>query len=176
MRVKMWIPAVALLSIFSLACASVAFAQVKLGVVDIQKIIDSSDAGKVATSHLQKKKDALQKRLAKDQQALVNLKKEIEKKSSAWSDDKRASMVRDLQIKQRDLQSETSDARFELKQMWDKELKPIIESLRGVIQSFGKKHGYTMILDSKSGVPYYSPAIDVTASVTKELNAAMKSK
>ncbi len=173
---KKWIPVVLSLCILSLVCASSAFAQMKIGVVDIQKVVDSSAAGKIASTHLQKKKEALQKKLQTDQKALIDLKKEIEKKSSAWSEDKRAEMARDFQKKQRDLQSESSDARFELKQMWDKELKPIIESLRTVIQTYGEKNGYTVILDSKSGVPYYSPKIDVTSSIIKDLNTATKSK
>jgi Skp family chaperone for outer membrane proteins len=38
---------------------------------------------------------------------------------------------------------------------------------------YGEKNGYTAILDSKNGVIYHDPAIDVSDIIIKELNKSM---
>ena len=104
------------------------------------------------------------------------MQQEIEKKSSAWSAEKKEAQVREYQKKGREFQAKTEDARFELKQMQDKELEPILKTMQGVVDAYGKQNGYTVILDSKIGVIYANSAIDVSADLTKALDQAMMKK
>lgn len=146
----------------------------KIGVMNVQKVINLSDAGKVAKTHFEGRMKELQGKFKSEEEALVTLQSEIEKKSSAWSEQKKQEKVREFQKARRELQTKTEDARFELKQLQEKELQPILKALEGVVNEFGKKNGYTMILDIKSGVIYFDEAVDVTEKITKDLNAAMK--
>lgn len=84
--------------------------------------------------------------------------------------------VREFQKLQRELRAKTEDARFELKQLQDKELEPILKALEGVVDKYGKDNGYTAILDAKNGVIYFNNAIEVSDPVVKQLNAAMAKK
>ncbi|MDD3816250.1 MAG: OmpH family outer membrane protein, partial [Desulfocapsaceae bacterium] len=105
---------------------------------------------------------------------LAAMQQEIEKKSSAWSAEKKEAQVREYQKKGREYQAKTEDARFELKQLQDKELEPILKTLQSVVEAYGKKNGYTVILDSKVGVLYANATIDISADLTKALDQAMK--
>ena len=80
---------------------------------------------------------------------------------------------RDFQKMKREFQAKTDDARYELKQLQDKELEPILKALEGVVEKFGKSNGYTAIFDSKNGVIYFDHAIDVTDQIVSELNKSM---
>jgi len=101
---------------------------------------------------------------------------EIEKKSSAWSEETKQVKVREFQKKRRELQEKSEDARFELKTLQDKELAPILKTLEGVVDGFANKNGFDLILDSKGGVVFFSEAVDITDQLVTELDAAMAAK
>lgn len=146
----------------------------KIGVMNIQKVLLESDAGRKAKGIFEKRMKELQDTFKGDQDKLMALQQEIEKKSSAWSKDKKASKIRELQKGQRDMQAKSEDAKMELKQLQDKELEPILKMLQTVVDSYGQKNGYSVILDSKVAVLYVDPAIDVSEAVKKELDKRLK--
>ncbi|MBW2659960.1 MAG: OmpH family outer membrane protein, partial [Deltaproteobacteria bacterium] len=132
--------------------------------------------GKAAKVRFENKMKDLQKKFKGEEDALKKLQDEIKKKSSAWSEEKKAEKVREFQKSGRELQAKTEDARFEMKQMQDKELEPILKSLEKVVAQYGKDNGYTAIMDSKSGIVYFDKAVDISDVVVKELNKAMAKK
>lgn len=148
-------------------------ADLKIGVINVQKIIVSCDSGKAAKERFDVKMKELQGSFKKEEEDLKALQDEIKKKSSAWSEEKKAEKVREYQKNGRELQAKTEDARFEMKQLQDKELEPILKALEKVVEKFGKEKGYTAILDSKNGVVYFDEAIEVSDVIVKKLNEAM---
>ncbi|MBU0942810.1 MAG: OmpH family outer membrane protein [Proteobacteria bacterium] len=146
----------------------------KIGVMNIQKILLESSAGRKAKEIFEKRMNELQSKFKGEQDELVALQQEIEKKSSAWSADKKGEKVRELQKKQRELQVKSEDAQIELKQLQDKELEPILKMLQTVVNTYGQKNGYIVILDSKVGVLFAANGVDVSEDVKKELDKRMK--
>ncbi|WP_419175531.1 OmpH family outer membrane protein [Desulfosediminicola sp.] len=173
MNLKKFVVTVSLLCAFAFAGTGQAFAEVKVGVMNIQKIIALSDAGKAAKKKFEAKMGDLKSKFDVEQQELVALRQEIAKKGSAWSEEKKASKSRDFQKMQRELQEKNDDANFELKQLQEREFEPILKALEGVVNDFGKKNGYTVILDTKMGAIYFAESADVTGALVKELNKAM---
>lgn len=151
-------------------------ADVKLGVMNVQKIIVSCKAGKAAKERFDVKMKDLQSSFTGEEADLKKLQAEIKKKSSAWSEEKKAEKVREFQKSGRELQAKTEDARFEMKQLQDKELEPILKALEKVVEKYGKDQGYTMILDSKNGVIFFDKTIDISDSIVKLLDKAMAAK
>ncbi len=147
--------------------SSIANAEVqKVGVLNLQKVLLESKAGRKAKDVFEKRMKELQGKFKAEQESLVALQKEIEKKSSAWSKDKKASKIRELQLGQRELQVKSEDAQ--------KELEPILKMLQTVVDSYGQKNGFSVILDSKVAVLYADPSTDVSAAVKSELDKRMK--
>ena len=149
-------------------------AEVKIGVMNVQRVLVESVSGKAAKNMFEAKAKELKGKFQAEENALVAMQQEIEKKSSAWSAEKKESEIREYQKKGREFQAKTEDARFELKQLQDKELEPILKTMQEVVDAYGKKNGYTVILDSKIGVLYFNSVIDVSADLTKALDQAMK--
>lgn len=176
MNVKKLLLALTLLSAVSLFGAGQIWAASNIAVMNVQRIITQCDAGKKAKTRFEARMKDLQGKFKGEQDGVVALQKEIEKKSSAWSEEKKAEKSRELQKLRRDLQTKTEDANFELKQLQEKELQPILKALEGVVTEYGKKKGYTAIFDIKGGVIYFDKAIDVSEDIVKELNAAMAKK
>lgn len=176
MTLKKWMVALSLLCAVCLAGAGQVFAETKIGVMNVQKIITLCDAGKDAKVRFEERMKELQGKFKTEQDELVNLQKEIEKKSSAWSEEKKTEKAREFQKLRRELQAKNEDANFELKQLQEKELQPILKALEGVVSEYGKKNGYTAILDAKGGVIYSDKSIDISDALVKELNKAMAKK
>lgn len=148
----------------------------KVGVMNVQQVLVNSVSGKAAKEKFDEKMKNLQAKFKTEEQELADMQNEIEKKSSAWSEETKQLKVREFQKKRRELQEKSEDARFELKTLQDNELAPILKALEGVVASYGDTNGYTLIIDSKSGVLYFSDAVNITDQLVKELDAAMAAK
>ena len=151
-------------------------AEFKIGVMNVQKVLLESASGKSAKNMFEAKAKELKGKFQNEENALTAMQQDIEKKSSAWSAEKKEAQTREYQKKGREYQAKTEDARFELKQLQDKELEPILKTMQAVVEDYGKKNGYTVILDSKVGVLYANSAIDVSVELTKALDQAMTKK
>ncbi len=151
-------------------------ADFKIGVMNVQKIVVGCDAGQAAKGRFEKKMKDLKAGFRTEEDALKKLQAEIKKKSSAWSEEKKADKIREYKKNGRELQAKTQDARFEMKQLQDKELQPILKALEKVVNAYGKANGYTVILDSKNGVIYFDNTIEISDLIVKKLNEAMAKK
>ena len=151
-------------------------ADLKIGIMNVQKIIVECEAGKEAKVRFDEKMKDLQTSFKQEEDELKALQEEIKKKSSAWSEDKKGEKTREFQKKGREFQAKTEDARFEMKQLQDKELEPILKALEKVVEQYGKDNGYTAILDSKNGVIYFDKKVDISESIVKNLNKALAAK
>jgi len=132
-----------------------------------------SAAGKSAKAKMEKKMEQLKKGLKKDEEALIALQKEIEKKSSAWSDEKKQEKAIQFQKMRRNLGVKQDDANLEMKKLQEKYLTPIMKKLETIVTDVAKAKGYTIVLP-RNGVLYFDKAVDITADTTKALNAKMK--
>jgi len=166
---------------FSLLCFTISFiaagsviaAEMKIGVMNVQKVLTSSVAGKAAKVKFDAKMKELQDKFKAEEEELLAMQKNIEKKSTAWSEETKQEKVLEFQKKRRELQSKTEDARYELKGLQDKELAPILKALEKVVDTYGTANGYTVILDAKNHVIFFEQGIDISDKLIVELDAAM---
>ncbi len=165
---------IALVFAFALVSTSSFAADTTIGVMNVQRVIVECDAGKAAKDRFDNRMKELQDKFKSEEAELKKLQDEIKKKSSAWSEEKKAEKIREFQKKGRELKVKTDDARLEMKQMQDKELEPILKSLEKVVNTYRLENGYALILDVKTSVISYDPAIDLTDEIVEKLNAAMK--
>lgn len=159
--------------VLCLSSMSVSAATVKIGVVDMQKVLATSDAGKKAQLELEKRMKALRAELKKDEDALLALQEEIEKRSSVWSDEVKREKAVAFQKKRRELIGAQEDGRLELQQLEHQLLGPILGKMRTVLEEEGKKGGYTIILPRNAAL-YLDDKIDLTDSVARALDKAKK--
>lgn len=146
---------------------------VSIAVLNMQKVVLSSDLGKAAQKDMEQKFKELEKKFKKDEEALVALQNEIEKKSSVWSEEKKQDKAIEFQKLRRDLRVKQDDANLEMKQLQEKRLAPIFEELETVVNKFAKDKGYTVILPGQA-VLYAVDSVDITDEVTQALNAKSK--
>jgi outer membrane protein len=154
--------------------SSVMAAETKVGVMNVQKVLVECAAGVKAKAKFDGKLKEVETTFKEEQDALVALQSEIEKKKSAWSKEKSDEKALEFDKKRREFQTKTESARKEMKLLQDKELQPILKTMEKVVKEYGKKNGYSVILDSKSGIIYHDPANDISADLIKAMDAEMK--
>jgi outer membrane protein len=167
--------ALALLLCCFVASTSVYAEGLKIGTMSIQDIIAGSQAGQDARKVLEARQSELQPKLQADQDSLKEQAKEIEKRSSVWSEDVRASKERDYQKNMKEYQLKVEDAQYEMKQLEKNALDPIFKELQAVIGEIAKEKGLSMVFEraKSSGLLYADDSLDISGEIVKALDAKM---
>ncbi len=148
-------------------------APMRVAVIDVQRVLSTSSAGKTAQERLKKLQDEKVARAAKLQEEMKALDTEINTKKLSLSEEKLTGLQKQLSDKQLALQRFGQDADRELGEARDKALLELEGKIKPVIDQIGKEMGLAMIFNKfESGLVYASEAIDITDTVIKRFNDA----
>lgn len=150
----------------ALMASSGAAAELKVGVVDLQKAMELSEEGQKAKAAFQKKVEQVQKDLKAKQDELGLLKEEIDRQNLLLSDSARVEKQSSYQLGLKDFKRQYEDAQEELRLEDAKLSEKIIKDLQAIIEDFGKKEGYDLILEkTQSAVMYRDSKFDITSRI-----------
>jgi outer membrane protein len=142
----------------------------KFGAIDIQKVLNESEAGKKAKSDLESMIKSKQSTIDEKGKAIEKLKSELEKQSSILSGDARKNKEDTLEKMVREYQHLVQDSQAELKKKESELTDGILKEIRDLVDKIGEEEGYTIIFE-KGTVLYSNKGIDVTESVLKRFDA-----
>ena len=165
---KNFLKIIFVLIVFNLSLIKYVYAQntLKIGVIDVKKVINNSKYGQEVMNQLQLKYNELSAKIQKKAKELQELKNEIEKKSSLWSQEVKEKKQLEYQKKLRELKGMQEDAQYEMKEYEKKMLDPVFKELEKVIREFVQKEKYDLILEkNQPGIYYVSPEIDLTSKI-----------
>ena len=165
------------LILFLLFPVAVSAAEAKIGVINIQFLMENSDPGRQAMTELRGKVQSMKANVEKQKKEITKLQEEMKKQSLVLSQEAKQDREIEFKRKVRDFQDMTRDYDRTMRTEQERLTKPIFELAIEVIQEFGKRHKYTMMMDSRtSGLVYASEDMDVTKEVVVELNRAWRDK
>lgn len=145
----------------------------RIAVIDVQKVLQQSTAGKQAYEKLKKMQDDRIAKAKKMDEEIASLDNDINSKKLSLSEDKLADMQKQLSDKKIAMQRYAQDADREVGEARDRELMALEAKIKPVIDQMGKEMGLAMIFNKfESGLVYASEAIDITDSVIIKFNAA----
>lgn len=157
--------------------AGVAGNQLRVAVIDTEKILLSSTAGKKAIAELKKAQELKEVELRAKQQEIKDLQDKLAQGRLSLAQDKLTEMQKELEDREIALRRLSDDATRELNKKKDDLLGSIDEKVMPVINQIGHEQGYTMIFRKfESGLIYADDAIDITTSVIQRLDAAAAAK
>ena len=161
----------------SLAVAALAlptFAQsapARVAVIDVNKVLMNSAAGKTAYDRLKKMQDDRVAQAKKLDDEIAALDKEINEKKLTLSEEKLNEMTKRLSDKKIAMQRFAQDADRDIGEARDKALAELETKIKPVIDAIGKEMGLAAIFNKyESGLVYASEAIDITDTVIKRFN------
>jgi len=141
----------------------------KIGVIDMQKVLETSSAGKAALSEIKQQKQKMESELQRKKEEIEELRKQLERDAMVLSREKREEKEREGRIKLNDFKTMQKRYVAELKQQEKKFLQHMKKDVFELIQQIGKKGGYLLIVN-KVGVLYSPVSIDVTDQLIKDYN------
>ena len=161
---------VLIVSFFIFAAYSYGADVAKIGVVDFQKVLDSSASGKAAKAQINKMGEQMKTDLQGKGSEIEDLKERLDKDAMVMSREKREEKDRNLRIKVNDFKSIQKRYRAQIQELEKKLVTNIQKDVVSIVAEIGKKDGYLLIVN-KVGVLYSPDKIDITDKIIKIYNS-----
>ena len=147
--------------------------RVKIGYIDIQRVIAESQAGKRARDRFQAQVKKAEGDLLKERQDIERLKSDLDKKGPLLKDDERRNLEADLQKRSVSLQRSMADHQQDLQVKNNEMMSEILKELEKIVNEVGKAEKFTLILE-RSQILYSEQGIDITSKVIETYNSRAK--
>jgi outer membrane protein len=155
---------------------SVGAAQVKVGYVDLQKALNTSQAGKDAKAKIAKKAKEYEVGFVQKRKEIKDLGQNLKNQTALLSPEAKKEKEREYQQKVTDFQRATKDAQTNLKQQDTDFTREIVRELVKIVEKIGKKEAFTIILEKGEGsIVYADKQVDLTDKLIKEYDKVYQS-
>ncbi len=155
--------------VLSIVCFSISvMAEVKVGMVNIQKIITTIKEGKSVNTTLEKSFKSKQNLVKKQEEGIKKLQADFQKQNLVLSEKAKAKKAGEIQQKIAAVRQQMMGYQKEI-QKQEKELKkPILDKLKPIIDQISKDEKVAMTFEiSSSPIVYAASTIDLTDKVIK---------
>jgi outer membrane protein len=145
----------------------------KIGVIEVQKIVQESAVGKESLARVQKVQQAKQEELARRQKELRDMEQKIQEQGKSLSEDAMEKLQKDYQAKALDLKRFQDDAQRELEESQRKELGDLEKRIMPVITEVAREQGYALVFNKfNSGLLFADDkSVDLTDAVITKFNS-----
>ncbi len=169
MRNKNWIFVLVCFVFLGLSDFSLAADVAKIGVVDLQRVLETSDAGKSAQAQIKQQKVKMETDLKSKGAEIEQIRQRLEREAMVMSKASREEKEREARIKLNDFKTLQKKFRTELQQLEQRLVSQLRDDTTALVNEIGKKGGYLLII-SRVGVLYSPNTIDFTDQLIKRLN------
>jgi len=145
-------------------------ADLKIGVINVAKLLDSAPQTKSALQALQEEFAPREKELVAQQQELVAQQESLQRDSAIMSEAERRSSEQTLREKQRDLARKTGQFREDANIRRNEELGRLQRVLLDEVNAYANSNGFDLILGD--GVLFARGEVDITDQVLARMEAA----
>ncbi len=154
--------AVILFAFFSLP----ALAEIKIGFVNGQRVVNESPQAKKAKQKIEKEFERRDQELQQLSKKLQGMQESVEKNSVTMAESERRNKEREFNDLNRDFQRKQREFREDLSLRQNEEMAAIFERANKVIKQIAEAEKYDLIIQE---AVYSSPRIDITDKVIKAL-------
>ncbi|HEX8963574.1 MAG TPA: OmpH family outer membrane protein [Rhodocyclaceae bacterium] len=162
---------VALVSVGLLVSAASAEADMKIGFVNGQRVINESPQAIKAKKKIEKEFEKRDQELQKMAKQLQGMQEDMEKNATVMSESARHAKEREFNDLNRDFQRKQREFREDLNLRQNEEMASIYENVNKIIKKVAESEKFDLIVQE---AVYFSPKIDITDKVIKALGDASK--
>ena len=148
----------------------------KVAIVDFEKALVDSGEGKKSSDKFNATLQSKQSDGQKRQQELEDAQKKLQTQERTLSETAKANLQKDIDRRTTELQRFNEDSQKELQSLRDELLRPIAEKASAILNQLAAEQGYTLVVDisnPQNNVVWFNPGNDITAELTRRINAAM---
>ncbi|MBT4792002.1 MAG: OmpH family outer membrane protein [Halobacteriovoraceae bacterium] len=145
-----------------------AMATIKVGLVNIQKIIVSIKEGKVINTTLEKSYNAKKKLIKAEEAKIMKMQEKFKKQDAVLSDTAKAKKGAEIAKKMEEVRRRVQQYQTEIRKQESELKKPLLDKLKPVIDEVSKAEKVALTFElSSSPVVYAESKIDLTDKVIK---------
>jgi len=147
----------------------------KVGTINIEQAIFSSNEGRRDFDELAKKFEPKQNELKGKADEIDSLKKQLNAQQDKLNDESRDKLVKQIEAKQKSFDRSTQDAQEDFQNQQGEIGNKILTKMAPLIVKYASESGYGMILDTSQQWPrgpviWYGPAVDITQPIVEAYN------
>ncbi|MGA7294635.1 MAG: OmpH family outer membrane protein [Terriglobales bacterium] len=147
----------------------------KVGTINIEQAIFSSNEGQREFNTLAKKFEPKQNELKGLADEIDSLKKQLNAQQDKLNDESRSSLVQQIETKQKSFERAQQDAQEDFQNQQGEIGNKILTKMAPLIVKYSSDNGYGMILDTSQQWPrgpviWYGPAVDITKPIVEAYN------
>lgn len=157
-------------SALAMFAAVTAHAEMKIAVVNFQRLGDESPQAKAASQALQNEFAPRQRELQQKEKDLQTKQEKLQRDGATMTEAERSAMEKDLTRGERDLKSQGEAFTEEVNSRRNEELSKLQNSLVQEVQAYAKSNGYDLVIPSSVAL-YVKDAYDITAQVLSYLQS-----
>lgn len=163
----------AALMVMVIGLATTAMAETTIAVIDIQRVVTDSDAGKEALGKLQQLQEAKIAEGRAIQEQMDSLREQLSKQQFTLTETKVAELTKEIEDKGIAMRRFQDDAQRDLDEARRTALGALEELILPVIDQVGKERNMTLIFNKfQSGLVYADEGVDITDEVIRRFNLA----
>lgn len=146
-------------------------AETKIGIIDFQRVLEISNAGKAAQEGINEQGKKMESDLRERSDEIEALESKLERESMVMDSEVRLEKQREVRIKINDIKTLQKKYIADFKKMEARIINQIQKDVFDVVDEMGQKDAYTLIMEKRAGgVVYASDAQDITDEVVKLYN------
>ncbi len=145
----------------------------KIGFVDLQRVIDSSGEGQRAQEDIKAKAKELENEAKQMKDDIQALKTDFAGKSDMLTAEAKRQKQDEIGKKERDLSRFVQDSQSELRLIEQRALKQLLEDVGKLVVEYGDANDFTLILEAGS-ILYGSGSINITEEIISQYNARVQ--
>ena len=149
----------------------------KIGVIDFQRVLEASSAGKYAQAEINKQGKKMEADLKKRGAEIEETKQRLEREALVMSKEMREQKQREIRININDFKTLQQKYMKEFKDFENRLVQRIRKDVVELIQDIGKSGGYLMIVEKRTGEVIYNPkTVDATDNLIQKYNVNFAKK
>jgi outer membrane protein len=147
----------------------------KVGTINIEQAIFGSNEGRRDFETLSKKLEPKQNDLKGQNDELEGMKKQLNTQGDKLNEDARATLVKQIETKQKSLERSVQDAQEEAGNQQNEIAQRILQKMAPMIVKYAQDNGFGMIVDTtkpwpQSPVLWYGETVDITKAIVDAYN------
>jgi outer membrane protein len=146
-----------------------ALAEVKIGVVNFEALMQESPQLKAMRQSLQDEFAPRERELVAQQKTLKDKAEKFQRDSAVMSDAEKSKLERELREGQRDLERKSNEFKDDANLRQNEEIGKLQRSLVAEVQAYAKTGNYDLVVGQ--GVIYFKDALDITRPVLAAIQA-----
>jgi outer membrane protein len=146
--------------------AANAQANLKIGVINVARLLEQAPQSKVVSEKLQKEFEPRQQNLIAARQKLQQQQETFQRDQAVMSEEERTNLERTIRDGQRDLQRNENEYLEDLNARRNEELGKLQREVLQRVQAYASSQKYDLVV---ADALYFSSAVDITAAVVAAL-------